>query len=263
MAIKNKIIQTIKRLGEPNGISTLDENGKVLKEQLPDGIGSKLVTINKYIDLKEDTNTIELGIEEFNSKEDMLKVHLNGDLLSKDYNYKITDDGLHIENLSEIIKWQQGDIFDIEVCKNVSTEKPDKIDVTLIENGSITENKLDSGFVKTVTDNKNSIDVLNNSVNTLDEKIKNLGNQNSEELKQLIDYIEVENTHQNMNIMDMAIELEVLKNAELNNLNTNICIENFKNIDDVIVSNGGYSAEKQRIELSDNTWIKCIGFCYE
>lgn len=106
------------------------------------------------------------------------------------------------------------------------------------------------------------IDIIG-MVNEVNTKVDNLGSQSSEELKQLIDYIEIENIHQNLNILDMMLELELLKGSELTGINTNICIEKFDTETDITILNGIYNSSEKRVEIDGTMWIKNIGICYE
>lgn len=51
------------------------------------------------------------------------------------------------------------------------------------------------------------------------------------------------------NIIDLAIELETTKNAELNGVNANIAIETFLNLNDVTMERGVYSATNKWVEV--------------
>lgn len=56
-------------------------------------------------------------------------------------------------------------------------------------------------------------------------------------------------THLNLNIIDMAVELETLKGATLNGVTANIFIETFQNLDDINLMNGGYDSVNKRLML--------------
>lgn len=56
-------------------------------------------------------------------------------------------------------------------------------------------------------------------------------------------------TNINLNIIDMAVELETLKGATLNGVTANIFIETFNNLDDINLMNGVYDSTNKRLVL--------------
>lgn len=56
-------------------------------------------------------------------------------------------------------------------------------------------------------------------------------------------------TNINLNIIDMAVELETLKGATLNGVTANIFIETFTNLNDINLMNGGYDSVNKRLVL--------------
>lgn len=52
-----------------------------------------------------------------------------------------------------------------------------------------------------------------------------------------------------INIIDLAIETETLKNAELNGVTANIAIETFLNLDDVTLERGAYNTTNKWVEV--------------
>ncbi|RLQ08637.1 hypothetical protein NSQ51_13395 [Geobacillus sp. FSL K6-0789] len=56
-------------------------------------------------------------------------------------------------------------------------------------------------------------------------------------------------THLNINIIDMAVELETLKGATLNGVTANIFIESFQNLNDINLMNGIYDSANKRLVL--------------
>lgn len=52
-----------------------------------------------------------------------------------------------------------------------------------------------------------------------------------------------------INFINLAIETEMLKQAELTGVNANIIIETFQTIDDIDLSRGGYDSENKRLEV--------------
>lgn len=56
-------------------------------------------------------------------------------------------------------------------------------------------------------------------------------------------------TNINLNIIDMAVELETLKGATLNGVTANIFIETFNNLNDINLMNGVYDSTNKRLVL--------------
>ncbi|PUF85658.1 MULTISPECIES: phage tail protein [unclassified Geobacillus] len=56
-------------------------------------------------------------------------------------------------------------------------------------------------------------------------------------------------TNINLNIIDMAVELETLKGATLNGVTANIFIETFQNLNDINLMNGIYDSTNKRLVL--------------
>lgn len=56
-------------------------------------------------------------------------------------------------------------------------------------------------------------------------------------------------THLNINVIDMAVELETLKGATLNGVTANIFIETFQNLNDINLMNGVYDSTNKRLVL--------------
>ncbi|GGJ68303.1 phage-related tail fiber protein [Anoxybacillus voinovskiensis] len=56
-------------------------------------------------------------------------------------------------------------------------------------------------------------------------------------------------TNINLNIIDMAVELETLKGATLNGVTANIFIETFTNLNDINLMNGIYDSANKRLVL--------------
>mgnify|MGYP001378386245 CR=1 FL=1 len=52
-----------------------------------------------------------------------------------------------------------------------------------------------------------------------------------------------------LNIIDMAVELEILKDATLNGVTANIFVETFQNLDDIKLERGTYNQTKKRLEV--------------
>ena len=56
-------------------------------------------------------------------------------------------------------------------------------------------------------------------------------------------------TNINLNIIDMAVELEMLKGATLNGVTANIFVETFTNLNDINLMNGVYDSTNKRLVL--------------
>lgn len=55
--------------------------------------------------------------------------------------------------------------------------------------------------------------------------------------------------HDQANILGLAIELETLKGAILNNVSSNVYVETFDNLDDTLLNSGVYDAVTRKIVL--------------
>ncbi|MED4980590.1 hypothetical protein P9726_13625 [Geobacillus stearothermophilus] len=75
----------------------------------------------------------------------------------------------------------------------------------------------------------------------LDTVINNLNTHSAETASKF--------TNINLNIIDMAVELETLKGATLNGVTANIFIETFTNLNDINLMNGGYDSVNKRLVL--------------
>ena len=94
-------------------------------------------------------------------------------------------------------------------------------------------------------------------------KIGNLSNLNTTDKDSLVDAInEIKQeqvshlaetaskfTNINLNIIDMAVELETLKGATLNGVTSNIFVETFTNLNDINLMNGIYDSVNKRLVL--------------
>lgn len=92
-------------------------------------------------------------------------------------------------------------------------------------------------------------------------KIGNLSNLNTTDKDSLVDAInEIKQdqvshsadtaskfTNINLNIIDMAVELETLKGATLNGVDANIFVETFTNLNDINLMNGVYDSINKRL----------------
>ncbi len=103
--------------------------------------GGKIATLSRHIKLTESTTSIPIGISKFNYLEDDLELHMNGRLLTKDVNYKLSESKDNIENIDSLILWEVNDEFDIKILKNVKG-KLENIDPSLIPEKGIVESKL-------------------------------------------------------------------------------------------------------------------------
>lgn len=100
-----------------------------------------------------------------------------------------------------------------------------------------------------------------NAITDAQNKIGNLSNLNTTDKDSLVDAIneikqdqvshstdtESKITNINLNIIDMAVELETLKGATLNGVDANIFIETFTNLNDINLMNGVYDSVNKRL----------------
>ncbi|WP_291567018.1 MULTISPECIES: hypothetical protein [unclassified Clostridium] len=164
------------------------KDGKIPIKQIPDGVGYKYVSLESSVKLDKETQFIPINIEHYNIDEDSIEVHLNGWLLEKNKYYQVVmlDGKPQIKNIDATIKWEKDDDFHFKLGKNVASTIGN-IDVSLIPNDSIQEEKLEKSFVDKV---KNKVDKIegkdlssNDFTDTykekIDEIIKNIDNGNS------------------------------------------------------------------------------------
>ena len=87
-------------------------------------------------------------------------------------------------------------------------------------------------------------------------KIGNLSNLNTTDKSNLVNAFNAHSaetaskfTNINLNIIDMAVELETLKGATLNGVTANIFIETFNNLNDINLMNGIYDNTNKKLVL--------------
>ena len=128
-----------------------------------------------------------------------------------------------------------------------------------IPDGSIGQEKLTSLLstkIDTALSNTGILPTLTTTdksslVNAINEVLNNLTSH-------LADFVTLE-----INQLDTAIELEILKGSILTGVDSNICIETFQNINDVVITHGSYNSTNKRVELNTNTYVKALGFSFE
>lgn len=125
-----------------------------------------------------------------------------------------------------------------------------------IANGSVTADKIHSSLLNTVSlnahRNNSVLDHPDFSVTT--EKLAPESVTFDKLGLDVIGYIESRTTDAeskftniNLNIIDMAVELETLKGATLNGVDANIFVETFTNLNDINLMRGGYDSVNKRL----------------
>lgn len=99
------------------------------------------------------------------------------------------------------------------------------------------------------------IEMLNENMDIIDTQLKRIDDSQNE-IKDSIENINdnllntaLKLTSINLNIIDMAVELETLKCTTLNGVTANIFIETFQNLDDINLMNGVYDSVNKRLVL--------------
>lgn len=72
---------------------------------------------------------------------------------------------------------------------------------------------------------------------------------NIEGLQDALDNTVADTSNLQSNLLGLAIELEMLKAAEITGVDSNIFIETFQNVDDLLVLNGAYNTTGKCIEV--------------
>lgn len=120
-------------------------------------IDSRIKMIKNRIVLPAKLNSVNIGITEFNPADDGLMVFKNGSLLSENVHYIFNSGTLQIYSIDGS-QWGVGTEFVFVVLKNVQRDIP-SADGSLIQNGSITDEKLAEGIKigTALVDNKGTI----------------------------------------------------------------------------------------------------------
>ena len=139
-----------------------------------------------------------------------------------------------------LTKPDPSDFYDV----NVQNENMDKIDAAL-KNLSDEIVNIDAP-VKSVN-NKTGDVVLN--ADDVGAPTVQQHNELSQQLSAHLAETTSKFTNINLNIIDMAVELETLKGATLNGVTANIFIETFQNLDDINIMNGVYDSANKRLVL--------------
>lgn len=139
-----------------------------------------------------------------------------------------------------LTKPDPSDFYDV----NVQNENMDKIDAAL-KNLSDEIVNIDAP-VKSVN-NKTGDVVLN--ADDVGAPTVQRHNELSQQLSAHLAETASKFTNINLNIIDMAVELETLKGATLNGVTANIFIETFQNLNDINLMNGVYDSTNKRLVL--------------
>ena len=139
-----------------------------------------------------------------------------------------------------LTKPDPSDFYDV----NVQNENMDKIDAAL-KNLSDEIVNIDAP-VKSVN-NKTGDVVLN--ADDVGAPTVQQHNELSQQLSARLAETASKFTNINLNIIDIAVELETLKGATLNGVTANIFIETFQNLDDINIMNGVYDSANKRLVL--------------
>ena len=127
-----------------------------------------------------------------------------------------------------------------------------------IANGSVTADKIHSSLLNTVSLNahRNSTVLDHPDFSVTTEKLAPESVTFDKLGLDVIGYIESRTTETaskftniNLNIIDMAVELETLKGATLNGVDANIFVETFTNLNDINLMNGVYDNINKRLVL--------------
>lgn len=139
-----------------------------------------------------------------------------------------------------LTKPDPSDFYDV----NVQNENMDKIDAAL-KNLSDEIVNIDAP-VKSVN-NKTGDVVLN--ADDVGAPTVQQHNELSQQLSARLAETASKFTNINLNIIDIAVELETLKGATLNGVTANIFIETFQNLNDINLMNGVYDSVNKRLVL--------------
>lgn len=143
------------------------------------GAGSSLAVLKNTNIINSKVSTVEIGIPQYNSKNDILFVYLNSTYLEETQDYTIVDNN-KISTTYE--KWdgsEEPQIFNFIVFKNV-IQAFDGIDGKMLNNNTISENKLSVEVLKKInsvedtpstTELLATIKELQNTVISLTEKV--------------------------------------------------------------------------------------------
>jgi hypothetical protein len=108
------------------------------------------------------------------------------------------------------------------------------------------------GLKKPEQDDFYNVEDFNENADIIDEKLKE-AEAAAEAVQAALNAHLADNEQQfldvNLNIIDMAVELETLKGATLNGVTANIFIETFQNLNDINLTHGIYESENKRLVL--------------
>lgn len=191
--------------------------------------------------------TVQQQLESLKTILDSIQTQIN----SKTTNVSSLQSQINTHKNSTILDHPDGSVTTAKLADNsVTTSK--------IANGSVTADKIHSSLLNTVSlnahRNKSVLDHPDFSVTT--EKLAPDSVTFDKLGLDVIGYIESRTTDTeskftniNLNIIDMAVELETLKGATLNGVDANIFVETFTNLNDINLMNGVYDSVNKRLVL--------------
>lgn len=128
----------------------------------------------------------------------------------------------------------------------------EQIDLSALNSQANAEAKLEMKAFK-----KQFADFLNNLTEQMSGNValnlQNQINQNKSAINEKANSID---------LVDIAIEIENLKNGQITGCNSGIYVETLQNADRVIIAKGTYDSSKKEIKLTDDIYIKSFGFSF-
>lgn len=119
-------------------------------------------TYKNRVNLSSDTNTVNIGISEFNTDTCVLFVYQNSTYIDSPNDYSISDDGTLI--IKENGLWETGTVLDIIAFELVETTTVMLRDIKF--NNMVLSSQLDNNFNQKIVDNLNSLD----NISTVDSE---------------------------------------------------------------------------------------------
>ena len=185
------------------------------------------------------------------------KTQLDNGQLDGRYYTKVSVDAKDSSLQAQITNHKNSTILD-HPDGSVTTAKlaDNSVTTSKIANGSVTADKIHSSLLNTVSlnahRNNSVLDHPDFSVTT--KKLAPKSVTFDKLGLDVIGYIESRTTDAeskftniNLNIIDMAVELETLKGATLNGVDANIFVETFTNLNDINLMRGGYDSVNKRL----------------
>lgn len=226
------------------------------------GASILLTQLKNTVTLSSDSTNIPIGIPEFNASQDVLMVFKNSTYVHQGVDWDINPDLISIDVLSGT--WLAGTEVNFVVLKNMQ-QSLIYTDGTMLQDNSVSDaklmpdNKVGSLSTLNTTDKSSAVAAIN-EVNNKIGVLSNLNTTNKTDLVSAINEVKSQQvahsaetatkfTNLNLNIIDMAVELETLKGATLNGVTANIFVETFTNLNDINLMNGIYDSTNKRLVL--------------